>query len=120
MNHRPVDHVVGFEDDLGSFIGRLRDRAKVKLEKGEPSPLDDEEARETAKEMSTDEVQYEPAGVGPGGLDPNEVFPTLPEDLQECFISQDVNKIKEVIAKMDPAEAEYHMKRCVDSGLWVQ
>lgn len=27
--------------------------------------------------------------------------------------------LKEVIAKMDPKDAAYHMKRCVDSGLWV-
>ena len=27
--------------------------------------------------------------------------------------------LKEVIAKMPEDEARYHMKRCVDSGLWV-
>lgn len=27
--------------------------------------------------------------------------------------------LQEVIAKMDKKDATYHMKRCVDSGLWV-
>lgn len=27
--------------------------------------------------------------------------------------------LKDVIMKMDPKEARYHMKRCVDAGLWV-
>ena len=27
--------------------------------------------------------------------------------------------LKEVIMKMPEEEAKYHMKRCVDSGLWV-
>ena len=27
--------------------------------------------------------------------------------------------LQEVIAKMNPDDATYHMKRCVDSGLWV-
>lgn len=27
--------------------------------------------------------------------------------------------LQEVISKMDPTEAKAHMKRCIDSGLWV-
>lgn len=27
--------------------------------------------------------------------------------------------LKDVIAKMPEDQAKYHMKRCVDSGLWV-
>lgn len=27
--------------------------------------------------------------------------------------------LQEAIAKLPPEEATYHMKRCVDSGLWV-
>ena len=27
--------------------------------------------------------------------------------------------LQKTIEKMDPEEAKYHMKRCVDSGLWV-
>lgn len=27
--------------------------------------------------------------------------------------------LQKVIESMDPEDAKYHMKRCVDSGLWV-
>lgn len=41
------------------------------------------------------------------------------QELQECFESRDVQKLQDVISNMDKTEASYHMKRCVDSGLWV-
>ena len=42
----------------------------------------------------------------------------LLQELQECFESQDIAKLQATIAAMPPAEARYHMKRCVESGLW--
>jgi len=39
--------------------------------------------------------------------------------LKECFEKQDIPLLQQIIAKMEPTEAKYHMKRCVDSGLWV-
>ena len=39
--------------------------------------------------------------------------------MKECFESQDIGKLQEVIRSMPESEARYHMKRCVDSGLWV-
>eukprot|EP00957_Ditylum_brightwellii_P026980 2039843-Ditylum_brightwellii.AAC.1 len=56
--------------------------------------------------------------MGPGGLDPVEVFESLPQSMQEAFESREVDKLKEALMAMNPEEAEYHMKRCVDSGLW--
>ena len=43
----------------------------------------------------------------------------LYKNLQECFEKKDVELLKTVLCSMDPQQAEYHMKRCVDSGLWV-
>lgn len=40
------------------------------------------------------------------------------QPLKECFESQDTEKLQAVIRAMDPKDARYHMKRCVDSGLW--
>ncbi|CAG0882984.1 unnamed protein product [Darwinula stevensoni] len=94
-----VAYKKGFEDELESFKERIRKRAREKL---------DEAAEEERR-----------ARLGPGGLDPQEVFESLPSDLQKCFEVQDTNMLKEVIAKMPEDEARYHMKRCVDSGLWV-
>eukprot|EP00934_Nitzschia_sp_Nitz4_P001814 Nitzschia sp. Nitz4//scaffold199_size41809//18582//20070//NITZ4_007452-RA/size41809-augustus-gene-0.45-mRNA-1//-1//CDS//3329540567//1814//frame0 len=56
--------------------------------------------------------------LGPGGLDPLEVVETLPIEMQEAFESRDVEKLKQALLNMDQKDAEYHMKRCVDSGLW--
>lgn len=57
--------------------------------------------------------------LGPGGLDPVEVFESLPNDLKQCFESQDIALLQETISKMSEEDARYHMKRCIDSGLWV-
>ncbi|CAG9761677.1 unnamed protein product [Ceutorhynchus assimilis] len=53
--------------------------------------------------------------LGPDSLDPAEVYESLPEELQKCFDARDVKLLQETICKM----AKYHIKRCVDSGLWV-
>merc|ERR1712078_947347 len=54
--------------------------------------------------------------MGPGGLDPVEVFESLPEELQECFRSSDVERLKQVSKTM--VDFDKHFKRCVDAGLW--
>jgi len=84
-----------FEDELVAFKKRIRKRAEEKLEEYE---------REER--------------LGPGGLDPLEVMESLPKELQKCFESADVGLLQQTIANMPPMEARYHMKRCVDSGLW--
>uniref|UniRef100_A0A3Q3WZ69 Hsp90 co-chaperone Cdc37 n=1 Tax=Mola mola TaxID=94237 RepID=A0A3Q3WZ69_MOLML len=49
------------------------------------------------KELKEEERQNR---LGPGGLDPAEVYKSLPK------------------VKLSP-EGEYHLKRCIDSGLWI-
>lgn len=39
--------------------------------------------------------------------------------LQKCFESRDIPLLMETIKAMPEEEARYHLKRCVDSGLWV-
>lgn len=41
------------------------------------------------------------------------------QELQDCFEKQDIPMLQQVIATMNQEEAAYHMKRCVDSGLWL-
>ena len=43
----------------------------------------------------------------------------LLQELRECFESQSIAKLHQVLNAMSKEDAEYHMKRCVDSGLWV-
>ncbi|CAG7731425.1 unnamed protein product [Allacma fusca] len=88
-----------FEAELSLFRERIKNRAAEKIAEVE------KEEREQR--------------LGPGGLDPLEVLNTLPEELRTCFQTQDIPLLKETIRTMDEEEAKYHMKRCVDSGLWV-
>jgi len=92
-----------FEDELTQFKERIRRRAAEKIE-------------EAMKEYEEEEKQKR---LGPGGLDPEEVYNSLPEELQKCFDTRNVELLQETINKMDEQEAKLHMKRCVDSGLWV-
>lgn len=92
-----------FNDELESFKERVRGRAKIRIEKA-------------MKEYEEEERQKR---LGPGGLDPVEVYESLPLEMQKCFDEKDIQLLQEVISKMDPTEAKAHMKRCIDSGLWV-
>jgi len=103
MRSAEVQYMSGFNDELEAFRKRIRARA---LEKRE----------ELIKEYEEEERNKR---LGPGGLDPIEVFETLPVELQECFENKDLQKLQEVIQNMPPEDAKYHMKRCVDSGMWV-
>jgi len=94
-----------FEDELEAFKDRIRKRAIEKLK---------EQIEETKKEEEIERQER----LGPGGLDPVEVFESLPDILKECFESQDIQKLQETIKSMPEEDARYHMKRCVDSGLW--
>ncbi len=40
--------------------------------------------------------------------------------MQDAFVNQDIESLKNCLGNMDKDMAEYHMKRCVDAGLWVQ
>ena len=70
-----------------------------------------------AEAQKEEEIERQ-SRLGPGGLDPVEVFEALPDELKECFESQDIQKLQDTIESMDQDIARYHMKRCVDSGLW--
>ena len=56
--------------------------------------------------------------MGPGGLDPAEVFETLPTVLQEAFGERDVDALKRALETLSTDDAQHHMQRCIDSGLW--
>ncbi|XP_034749463.1 hsp90 co-chaperone Cdc37 [Etheostoma cragini] len=92
-----------FNDELESFKERVRGRAKIRIEKA-------------MKEYEEEERQKR---LGPGGLDPVEVYESLPVEMQKCFDDKDIQMLQDAISKMDPTEAKLHMKRCIDSGLWV-
>ncbi|CAG9793276.1 unnamed protein product [Diatraea saccharalis] len=92
-----------FDDELEQFKARIKRRAAEKIQ-------------EALREQEEEERK---ARLGPGGLDPVEVYEELPDELKKCFDAQDVPMLQATIAKMPEQEAIYYMKRCVDSGLWV-
>ena len=110
---------------------KVKNRAEEKRAAGEESPLKAQreaaeqraqmvaEAEAAAAEGQEEEYTIDPeAPLGPGGLHPAEVFKELPEELQQCFISQDVEMIKKVLIGMTKEDASYHFDRCIKSGLW--
>ncbi|CAL8281392.1 unnamed protein product [Gadus morhua 'NCC'] len=58
-------------------------------------------------------------GVAPRGrLDPREVLESLPPELKTGFQLQDMQILQNVLSTMNPQVAEYHVKRCLEAGLW--
>ncbi|KAI6657919.1 Hsp90 co-chaperone Cdc37-like [Oopsacas minuta] len=96
-------YVEAYEDEVKGFIERVKVRAQVRIDKA----------------MKEYEEEERKKRLGPGGLDPADVMETLPNELKECFESQSIAKLHQVLNAMSKEDAEYHMKRCVDSGLWV-
>ncbi|GMS84775.1 hypothetical protein PENTCL1PPCAC_6950, partial [Pristionchus entomophagus] len=94
-----------FHDEVTSFQGRLRLRAKQKRD----DALAEYESEEKQKRISE----------APGGLDPQEVFESLPAEMREAFESREVSRLQEIASNMDEEVFTYHLKRCIDSGLWV-
>merc|ERR1719220_3291957 len=93
------DYKDAFYFELEAFKTRIVKRAKEKIE----------EAMEEERQER----------LGPGGLDPAEVFESLPQAMKDCFEAQDIAMLQQVIKEMPEEDARYHMKRCVESGLWV-
>merc|ERR1712038_102544 len=108
------EHLDGFNAGLETFVQNLIKRAIVKRKE-----MNEAEVQEEALEEGTDlkDIPREER-LGPGGLDPVEVFESLPESMQRAFETRDIEELKKAVSEMDPEEAEMHIKRCVDAGLW--
>ncbi|KAL6472792.1 hypothetical protein MHYP_G00189800 [Metynnis hypsauchen] len=52
-------------------------------------------------------------------LDPKEVLESLPPELKACIQTQDMHILQNVLSTMNPQVAEYHIKRCLEAGLWT-
>lgn len=87
-------YFVAFSEAVKDFHERIKNRA---TEKRKEMDREEEENRKKA----------------------TDVLESLPNELQEAFTSQSIEKLQQVLAAMDPAEAKMHMKRCIEVGLWV-
>ena len=109
----------GFMQGVNEFIQRIEVRAVQKKKE-----MDEDRAREIQEQGAEAEGSVDIADIpreerlGPGGLDPLEVFPTLPESMQAAFESRTKEALEDALRAMTPDEVEYHMKRCIAAGLW--
>ncbi|KAF7633450.1 hypothetical protein Mgra_00007138 [Meloidogyne graminicola] len=94
-----------YHEEVRAFKDRLRKRAKDKRD----AYLSKAEASDKAKRVE----------ASPGGLDPLDVLESLPENLREAFESQSMEKMFQVAESMDREVFNYHLQRCIDSGLWI-
>ena len=77
----------GFEEAVQDFIAKIQKRAIDKRKE-----MDAQEPVELSREER----------LGPGGLDPVEVFETLPESMQEAFEKKDTQMLQVALEAMDP------------------
>ncbi|XP_059189548.1 hsp90 co-chaperone Cdc37 isoform X2 [Centropristis striata] len=92
-----------FDRELKLVKERIRSCAEARME-------------DAMREMEEEEKQKR---LGPGGLDPVEVYESLPKDLQKSFDEKNLQMLQEGLSKLDLEEGNYHLRRCIDSGLWV-
>lgn len=116
-----------FQEGVDHFMKQLQSRAIVKKKEQEEEARQQAEEEEAAGQqeelqpVSLVEAMYtmtKEERTGPGGLDPVEVFESLPESMQNCFRSGDVEELKKVASEMPPQEFNNHFQRVCDSGLW--
>ncbi|XP_030001772.1 hsp90 co-chaperone Cdc37-like isoform X1 [Sphaeramia orbicularis] len=92
-----------FHHELELLKERVRSCARARMENA-------------MKELEEEEREKR---LGPGGLDPVEVYSSLPKDIQRSFDEKNIEMLQEAMSRLDPEEGKYHLKRCIDSGLWV-
>ncbi|XP_035516417.1 hsp90 co-chaperone Cdc37-like, partial [Morone saxatilis] len=92
-----------FDRELELLKERIRSCARTRME-GAMKELEEEERQKR---------------LGPGGLDPVEVYESLPKEIQKSFDEKNIQMLQEAINKLDPEEGKYYLRMCIDSGLWV-
>jgi len=110
-----------YEKSFEDYFGKLRERAVTKL-------AEEAAAAKTTTAATGDAGGDEPTSLeeipredrlGPGGLDPVEVYDALPQPMRDAFDAGDVGALKKYVNALPLEEARAHMKAMVDSGLWV-
>lgn len=100
----------GFDDAVKGFSDRIENRA---VEKRKEMDAADKANDDDFVELTKEER------LGPGGIDPVDVFEKLPKSMQEAFEAKDMAMLQVALEAMKPEEAKTHMDACEESGLWV-
>ncbi|TDH15790.1 hypothetical protein EPR50_G00012640 [Perca flavescens] len=94
-------------DEFDRELERLKERIRSCAQMRMASAVEELEEEERQKRL------------GPGGLDPVEVYESLPKNMQKSFDEKNIQMLQEAIRKLDLEEGKYHLRRCIASGLWV-
>nr|ADG65126.1 hypothetical protein [Drosophila pseudoobscura] len=92
-----------FETDVKEFKERVQVVAQEKIQEANAKVQDVHQTR-----------------LGPGGLDPHEVYESLPEEVQAGFRTGDIELLMRLFDAMPSDVAHHHHRRCLASGLWLQ
>ncbi|KAG7344364.1 Cdc37 Hsp90 binding domain containing protein [Nitzschia inconspicua] len=107
----------GYLAGVKIFEEKIKARAVVKRKELDAQREAEKSGRVQKEGVDLAEIPREER-LGPGGLDPLEVIESLPKVMQDAFESRDVDELRKALMSMDPKDAEYHMNRCIASGLW--
>lgn len=99
-----------YESSCDALYDKLLERAVEKRREREAALAAEEEV---ATPLSREER------LGPGGLDPIEVFESLPEPLQKAYEEKDTEALRAFVNSVPVKEAKEIMRKMVGSGLWV-
>jgi len=114
-----------FQQGVDNFIDGISKRAvEKKTEEAKRNEQEDLAARHARGEL--EKVSLVDAmhtmkledRMGPGGLDPVEVFDSLSEAMQTAFKTKDVESLQQIATEMDEQEFDEILQRCIDCGLW--
>ncbi|KAL3925565.1 MAG: hypothetical protein SGILL_000316 [Bacillariaceae sp.] len=105
----------GFLAGVKTFEEKIKARAIVKRKEIDAERGDQGQVQKEGVDLQ--DIPKEER-LGPGGLDPLEVIESLPQVLQDAFETRDVDELRKALMSMTPEDAEYHMNRCIASGLW--
>ena len=109
-----------YEKMYEDYVDKLKKRAVDKKKEEDAAAAEEATRRLQLKgdDKALEELPREER-LGPGGLDPVEVFESLPKEMQDAFESGSVEALREYVNGLPLEDAKHHMKRMVDSGLWV-
>jgi cell division cycle protein 37 len=106
-----------YESTFEALYDKLYERAVEKRAEREAA-LREAEAAAAAEADEAQPLSREER-LGPGGLDPVEVFESLPEELQKAYEDKDVDALRAFINGCPTAQARDIMRKMTGSGLWV-
>lgn len=100
-----------FNEELRLFRERAKERAVQR----------DIELEEAARQQAAEEEENERRvriEHSPSGLDPHDVFEQSPEEMQQCYINQDVSSLTKLVNE-NPETYMTHMRNWILCGLWI-